>query len=234
MARRTLLDYQNTVEHAVGGTMDSRHTSTQMVNDAGRFLCRMTDWKWLERPPIDLTLVADAEFIVLPADFGAILSLSVPDGVIYSIHQVGLHEIESRRNYSQFDSFRYFVALAYPGQGSRRRPAKQPRLEVYPTSQVDFIFTTMYRGDWVDLEKAKDVPIIAREYERLLVEICRAMARGIEDDEELLETPSIKTQFNMLLRRAGLDQSSMGEMRGGAVQDRRGPVTLYPHRQISR
>lgn len=53
LALQTVLD---DVEHALSGPLHSSLSATRIVNDAGQYLVSMHDWKWLERPAVELNL----------------------------------------------------------------------------------------------------------------------------------------------------------------------------------
>lgn len=58
----TVLDCRNEIEDALGGPMGQARSPVRLVNRAGRFLCSVHPWKFLERPQAKLNLRAQVSF----------------------------------------------------------------------------------------------------------------------------------------------------------------------------
>lgn len=239
VSRRTLADYQEHVTHALGKTPDSRITTAEIVNDAGRLLVTMHPWTWRTRPPKSIATVANQQWVALPIDFEELLGDPViPTGLSYAVIPTTLQDVLLRRQASQFDAFTYYLATDVWQETASPEGEIVRRAEIWPTpsTTTDELFQIAYLAGWVDLVDSTDVPVIPREVEQLLVMMCREIAIHYEDQTEALESVLASRLAQHLMEADGRKQSQLGRMRGGLYD--RGRVdtssVLYPHRRITK
>lgn len=178
---RTFADYQDIAEHAAGGQIDASIDLAAMVNDAGRYLISLHPWAFLERPVAQLDVVADQDYVELPADFDKLIDVGDTDDYITNTtHLVPADRLERIRLNSIGGDHETYLALVWPTQASTAASPDRPRLAIYPTPVADVTgrFWLNYYAGWIKLTNPGDVANIPAGIEHLLVELVRAFARG--------------------------------------------------------
>lgn len=225
-------------EHAAGAPLDPR--LDDVVNQAGRYMCAMNPWAFLERPPVELDFVANQNYVLLPDDFDQLVSLDVPVGIQTSVILTSIARILNLRANTWTEPFNYYVALEYPAQESVDEPPPKARLAIFPTPGTTESggLHLQYRAGWVDLVDMDDAANTPAKFDALLVQIVRAFALGYSDERrgpgsvaQRLEPIESSTMVRRLKENDSLDQQNLGRMDGGMLTD--GPGVFRPFRSIT-
>jgi hypothetical protein len=239
---RTALELVNHVEHAAEGDLDPRLDPLRIVNDAGRYLCAMHEWTWLERPPANLSFVADTDYVVLPTDFNQMISVEPTSSIVIQVFMTTISTLLKLRADQVTSVFDYTVALEYPTQSATTARPGSARLAVYPTpgSNDSNVLKLFYKAGWIELDGNADVPNTPEDCDSLLIEIIRQMTLGYtaskaggDSVRKRIEGLRESELFKTFARRYGADSWDLGQMQGGIVN--RGPYPIYrPHSTIAR
>ena len=234
MARRTLAEYVDAVEHQLGNSPSAGVTSLQLVNDALRELCSVHAWKWRNGGPYTLDLTADQSYVELPADFGELNSLTYPGTLLKSMTPTTFAQLQRMRATEVLSpQYQYYYAINtgridddFPEEGLSIQV-----IELYPTptESVTDALTITYLRDVPDLELDADVPQIPLWLDHCLMLLVRAKAAVIEDDDP--DSPSIQEYnrvFKQMIARDSRSQTRYGIMRGGLYPQADGLDPLYP------
>lgn len=240
MAKR-LAYYVDQAEAAAGGRLDDRTDPIELVNDAGRYMVSMAEWTFLNRPAAAGNFVANQAYVALPADFGDLLAVEVPNALQTTVEISTLAAIEYLRGSPLNDPFRYVVAIEYPTQTSDEASSADPRLAIWPTpgTSATNALRILYRAGWTAIEVEDKVPNIPLDVEPLLVQIVRAFGRAVSRNmvlDDLLAKIRAGDIFRSLVASYGKVQPTMGFITGGAAQvGRHNSLSPYrPHRSITR
>lgn len=170
--------------------------------------------------------------VELPADFGSFVAASASDTLVNGLELVTPAEIQRLRT-NQIEvtsSWSYRGALIHTGNPPR------PVLDVYPDFQDDIEdqFSCFYKRGWERLASLEDVVKIPDYIFPLFLEIVRAYALGLEDEDEMpLQMQLAKVEQGPAFKAAkAMDwrtQPHFGRMSGGMVErtgGRFGPSAL--------
>jgi hypothetical protein len=215
--------YSAQVRQALGGDWDGRTNIYELLNDAGRTMFAMEEWKFNNRPPYDLDFTANDSFVALPSDFGKINGIQVPSSLDTTVKLVTMSDILQYRSNTLNDPFHYYVALVYPTQTAQTGSLSVPRLEVYPTPSAASTGALKldYEAGWVTMSAVTHVPNIPINMETLYLQIIIAMARSLHNPRisqtKLLDEITAGSTYKNLSRSYGNHQQSLGSHTGGIV-----------------
>lgn len=232
------LTYLKTVaQHAVGTpgatlAASSDLTLQEIVNQAGRFMCSMHEWSFLNRPYAVLASEAAQEYLTLPTDFGTLIDVLPTQGRVMRFEKTTPEDIELIRSRNlAMSSLIFWVCVEYPTQASATVNAGNPRLKIYPapSANVDDFARCLYRAKWMELASGSSVANIPLEYESLLVKAVKEFARAYEDDDYDAEARLMQSPlFERLIRHDANQQWNLGYSYGGITQsDQRGPTQPF-------
>lgn len=205
----------------LGGTPGGITSTLQLVNMAGRALTRMTAWRWLEGAEVDLDVVADQGYVVLPANFSKPISL-VQASARGEIEWITREEMVARRQRlapRTSDTGCVYVAVSTAaGSGSTPPTA---RLEIDPprATSATAYFKLVYKAKWIDLSDESDYVQVPDWCEDLYIAILQAYARGFlreEDGTFDLRMAALRggQTFKDAIREDKSKQTSWGPIRG--------------------
>ena len=224
----TLAQLEDHVEHAIHGEADPRIAPVDLVNQAGEFFASMAHWRFLDRNPVNLTLVADQSWLALPSDFRSIQSATFGDNLARSFELVDLTRIIWLRGSAQITSTMFYAAVTWPGQTDVTSSPPAPRLELFPTPNADVTGNPVvidYNAGWEPMSSATDVANVPNWIIPLLIEVVRQYTLGILDSDRgrgSVSTRMVPVLASDFLRRMqirdGAAQANLGYMRGGATE----------------
>jgi len=240
---RDLFFYLDAAEHAAGGSLDPRYDLIDVVNDAGRYLTRMHDWNWLERPRYEMQLVSGQQWGALPGDFAAIKSVDSTNNYLRSARVTTVSHLDHLRGNIAAFTLDFYVAIEYPAQNASTENQPGPRLHIYPTPGSGLTdaaagtITMRYRAGWLAIKDEISVPNVPEDVEGLLIELVRAhgkaYAKGgtaLHNDLEAIER---STMVQRLKEHYGRAQTNLGRLQGGiAKPPTPGRQTVWLHDTI--
>lgn len=223
----TLTNLRAVVTHALGGgdpaviITSADATRDQYINEAGRYLCTMHQWKFLERPPTTLDFTISTAYVALPSDFMELVAYAYSTALTSAFALTTPQSLALMRASNIAATGSYYGAIVQPTQVNVTTAPPVPRLELYPTpaASVTGALSIWYRAGWTELTNAANYPNIPLWAETLLITLVRNFARGYEEDrlEELLAEVVSGPFFQMAKDRDGLIQPDYGpldEVRG--------------------
>ena len=214
----TLADLENEVTYAVG---NPQREKSVIVNDAGRHLYSMHQWRFAIRTINTIATVASQQYVELPSDFGSFIGEPQMSSYSSTINLVTLDEINALRVTTSTSVKPIAGAVAWVPGGNQR--GLIPRLELYPTPSAASTISMSYRRRWKELAGANDIAEVPEYAETLLKELIRAFAKGYDEDDvmslsERLSVLSASVLLYDVKCADGLAGGSFGEMEGGAIQ----------------
>jgi hypothetical protein len=179
---QTLSQLEDQVFFALGGEPADQFTKTEIVNMAGRHLYSMHQWRFAEREPLTLALLADQDYIELPSDFGSCIKLASEDVYLVESPPQKLARIDSAQLISG-DS--YAATLVFPARERDARAPRVPRFMLRPTPSDNTADagTLYWRGGWVELVDSTDTANVPWYAENLLASLVRTFAKGLDEDK---------------------------------------------------
>lgn len=227
----TYLDLEDEVRHVWGESFDGRWLASlpRVVNEAGELLLAANAWRFLNRPPATLDLVADTNHVALPSDFGGgdLIDVVANRVVSHSVELGTLEDIIALRGIDPYTTNSYTVALEYPAQATTTAEPAQARLAIHPTpsSAVTGFATLTYRAGWVRIDGATDaaVPNVPPMLAGLLRRLVRAKALEINAGGApagTLETVGdvlAGDEMRAMVAADARSQINLGQMAGGAM-----------------
>lgn len=215
------------IEHELGGQPASQLSILDLVNEAGEYLCYSHAWKWLEGLEATVNLVANQNYVTLPADFGTIVSMRPTNSLTRSLTLVTLdYLLELRTSTVNTTTFQWYGAILHPVPAGSTEPGP-PVLALYPTPTTNEVgtFTIIYRGNWA--RRTADTGVggtvrIPRWMEPCFIECLRAYARGRDAAEmfplgEQLTALKVNPVYVDAMLRDGAEQGNLGAIRGGCI-----------------
>lgn len=221
---QSVAELQRLIRYTLSGDAPTEVPELQIINEAGEHLIGMRTWNFLARPELLLPLTASQAWIVLPADFGSVVSLEFADSLNGSLVK------STGANVSKLSSpplvegpLTFFWWLPY--EGSAALGAPEPRIYLHQapsTNEVDAV-RLIYRAGWTKLSGDGDIAVVPSWCETLLRQLVVAFARGyVEEDvmtlDERLEKIKNGSIFSGCARRDGLVRTNLGQMQGGAAE----------------
>lgn len=224
----TLANLRLIVDHALGGgapatiITDANGTRDHYVNSAGRHLCGMHRWSFLQRAPTTLNFTASTEYVALPSDFGELDSITY-NSAVQSFTMTSMEHILEMRSTGATLYNGYFGSVVWPTQANTTSEPGVPRIELYPTpaENVTAALRISYRAGWTELTNSASYANVPKRLEPLLESLVRAYAQGREEDrlEELLGAVAAGWQFRHLVETDSQDMGGMmGPTRNGAYR----------------
>lgn len=171
------------VKHALGRDTDPDLNPVEIVNVAGQHLVSMFEWSWLERPAVELDLVASQNYVDLPLDFGKAISVQV-NSQISKFTWTPLSDIlRKRASDLSVSGLQYWGGIEYSSPTSSAAPT--PRLALWPTpaSSVTDGLLLYYRAKWPGVTNDSYLVPVPDFIEPLMLELIRAFAIGWEESE---------------------------------------------------
>lgn len=210
----TLLELSSAVEFAAGGTLDSRMTAADVVNDALEWLCKHHAWTWL-RKEMSLDFTNGQSFVNLPADFKAIQNI-VRNSQTEALVPVSLEDLHILRAAGTLGAtFNTHYALGYTTQATTSTNGTY-RLEIYPTptADVEAAIIGTYLRRVPPLTSASALPDIPAPWHPPLRWLCRAFAKS-DQNESGLDGPDFERAMGMLEDlKNQVNQPGLGMMQG--------------------
>jgi len=214
----TLKILQDHLFHALGGNPASQLTLSQIVNDAGNYMCGMHQWRFLERAPLSFSLVGGRDFVELPSDFGSMLRV-VGSNTYFepsTPEMLGTLDGASTITVSGL-AYSYVITGGLAESSGREEFRFRMRLSPTPGSDALNVGKIHYRGGWVDLVSEGDVPMIPRYMEMLLVNMVREFGLGYEQNELAgrMQGMGGSDVYHVARKADGMVQSEVGPSWGG-------------------
>lgn len=232
LAAQTLAEYRNHVQHAVGGgAVSSQLNADLIINEAGRYLCAMRHWKWLERTPATLDFTASTEYVAMPSDFKSLETIWPDDAINATFTLTSADELARMRQFDISITAAYYGTLVFPPQSGVTALQTVPRMELYPTpsTTTSGALHIWYTRLWTTIDDATDVPNIPAYIETLYTQLVRAFAKGYEeDDTATLDERLMAIEQGPIYRAAvsqdGMTQPEYGEAQGGWLESLPSPL----------
>ena len=214
------------VKHALGGELpaalkydDGGVEGLTLANEAGRALYMMHDWSFRQRPPVNVSFVADQSTYSLPADFDQPHHI-VMDASIYNQFSWSTWEqIATMERSTHTSVFQYYGCTVRP-EATLGQADATLQLRVWPTPAAALAdaLSIWYWGNWKELTAAGHKPDIPSWMEGAYITLAREIAEGYLNDNPLDRigrfqmTPFVKS----LMERDGKSQGPQ-YMQGGIV-----------------
>lgn len=216
-------------EDRMGGLVDMN----QIINEAGRHLYSMHEWRWKMGATATANFVQDQSYAALPSDFGQMIDVEVDNTLESTVQLTSMSEIEYLRSSTTSDPFQYYAAVSYPSQANTTS-SPTVRLELWPTpgaAKTDALKYVYNRG-WTELSANASVSDIPLDYESLLIRLIRAFSMDYKMNvNQAVEALENSKYLNTLKQRDGMTQPTYGAMTGGKLASVSG---IYrPHGTIS-
>lgn len=213
------------IDHALGGSPSTEIDPNMVVNQVQRIVTSGHPWNWLLRTTT-LGLTASQNYINLPSDFNQLVGYSSYSGATLLLQLTTLqHIVDLRSSSSTSAGFGYWAAVAYSSAGGAGG-APTPRLEIYPepSATTASAFTIFYRIDLPAITSDQDFISIPAWLELPFLQLVRAIALGYEEEDQASMQDRIAAikagpEWYDALRRDGTVAPSLGQMRGGAVEE---------------
>ena len=223
----TLLDLKRRAQQARGGAPSAELTDLEVVNDAGNHLYTMHRWKFADRAPVTLDLVANQEWVDLPGDFGQLIHIARGTQGFQFVSPYTLNQrraIGVTATAGSGNTFWVTTALR-PTKTVSGRP-QTPRTTVLlivptPSTSSTAAATLAYRAGWVRLLADSDLAEVPIYAENLLKTIVRAFALGYEEDslEERLGRLRASDVYRSCADHDGTVQQEWGPIGSGSAVD---------------
>lgn len=204
-----------------GASADAR--AINVLNEAGRWMCGMHRWRWLDERTATLGVTASQNYIDLPLDFGRLIYAAFTDTPNRVLLQVSLGEILDARLRETGQSQGHRVAVSWKTDTNQRKPLLE--LDYTPGSTDADAITMVYTGWWEDLAATGDTVQLPVDgwMDLLYIQICRAFARGWEEEDsglvdQRLALIATGPVFKAAVDHDGMIQFTRGQMRNTAVQ----------------
>jgi hypothetical protein len=207
----TLLELKKHIQHALGGSPASQLSEAGIVNEAGQYMY-MAPWKFRERPPETISFVANQSFILLPDDFGEIVSAHMDSGLTKAVHFTTMDDLLERRTTAIGQSQVYWAAVVHTDTGDAR-------LEIHPSPPADDKIRFAYRAAWTPLSSDGDETPTPDYADSALISLVRAFALGYEEEGMEVRLAEIENGpiYRRLMEKDGIIQPDYGQIRGGAL-----------------
>lgn len=221
----TYSDYKAVVKHALYGEpaatfTDADTTKGQVVNEAGRHMVNSHPWEWRSRPPVPVSVQANAKSVPLPADFGELVPpVTTDDTLNVSVRMTTVAQIYRMRNATTTSSSGYYwAAVNYPQSTADNKNMPTPRLEIYPDGRSGDTFHVEYRAGWRELTRDTDVPDIPLAFESLLRLYCEAFAKQFNDELfDAIDAVESGSVFQRMVEMDSRGQTFYGPITGGWI-----------------
>jgi hypothetical protein len=168
------------IHHTLGGDPSAGASYARIINGAGRAWTAAQDWYYLGNRLATLTATPASEWIALPEDYQAFVSIvPVGDGyatlsIVSPAEFVDISETGTLGNVSS-----YIVTIQYRDVATD----VQPWLRLYPTPTIADQFTLLYDAQWADVNEDEDVIPVPKFAEHAFEEWVRMYARGMDEED---------------------------------------------------
>lgn len=215
---------------SLGGALPGDFPLLVACNMAGRFLCQMTAWRFLENAETLLSTVISTNYIVLPANFGQVISLrGTTDNA--DVEWVGREQMNDLRagTSSGTDGFVYAV-IETAAQSGITPPTKRLAIHPTPTASTSNLYRLVYRAEWAELTADEDeIPLpyfVETLYLRILQEHAEGFVRKEQGSlEQRLAAIAAGPVFRAAMARDKTAQPDIGRI-VGAIEQRRARFPL--------
>lgn len=214
------------LDAALGGEAASPYDAVNIVNHTGQWLVNARPWKWCEGAEVQISLVADQDYVALP-NVRNIVSFLPTDGLTVSFEFTTLEDLDLIRTTGTVAPLKYWGAVVHEPVAGQ---APQLRMLLYPTpteNKLNF-FTMRYAEDWSPVSVVGDTVPIPLWLEPLFIWACTEVVRAFEEYDKGAESGMLGydrltriTQSKMwtdAVQRDGFFQSNVGRLRNGAVE----------------
>lgn len=194
----------------------------EVANEAGEWLVSVNEWKWLDRPVADLSIVADQGWVDLPADFGRIVGPVLLRGSTgYCEVTFGDIDDVATQLSSQPEGPRQFVGTIVHPTPALNGPRPTPRLEIAPapTETLANALKLPYRAGWYHVTEGSDHVLVPSWLTSLYIEVAVAHVAGREQEAkgtlfDRLDRILLSSMFESAKARDAAIQPYLGEMQG--------------------
>ena len=238
MARRTFIDYQNEVRHALGNAAATglAVTPATIVNDALEHIASLHEWHFCSTAETVLGTTQDVDRIMLPQDFGTEVALEQTEGWYSFMTQVSWDVLLYMRRYPLvYWTGGYYYVIVTGNSLVPEAGLSTPTLELFPTPSetVADAIRLVYRRNLRRMEADTDIPQIPSYLDRPLSLLARSFASvDYDDDPESAYTAQFRTMISDAMYRDGMQLGSVGTPTG-ALTPKRGVVPWgYPYQGI--
>ena len=179
---------QQHLEHALAGASELEALS--ILNQAGRYLVSMRNWRWLRGGAATLGTVSGQSYVELPEDCKAVKAIEQTNSLSGAFEFIGLQDFLNYKTSSITTSpISYWGTIVwgrdtYANAGTEKPGAPAKRIELFPTptSTAASAFTIYYDRGWVELTEDNQAVTIPAFLEALYLALCRAFALGYEEE----------------------------------------------------
>lgn len=229
----TVLQCADWIRLTLGGKPDAVLPTLQLVNMTGKHLVSMTSWRYLEGVALDLDTVASQEYIDLPTNFAApisIESVSSANPIVWTTREA-LNVMRSTSSVTSTNGYTWVAVETVAASGST---PPTTRLAIYPTpaDTATGVYHLVYRAGWANLTSESDFIPIPVWAETLFVQVLKSFARGLQREEEgsaddRLAAIQQGIIFRNAMREDRTKQTDHGQIRG-AIHQRRSRFRIWP------
>lgn len=228
----TLPELRRHVRHAaqlnVSTAKNDPLDEDRIINLAGDMFYNCHQWKFRERPPVNLSLVANQDHVDLPPDFGEQTGYQV-NGLNFGVAFTTIKAIMDLRATAITVSQNYwYAAIVYPAQVSVKQPPPPARMEIWPTPSAAHSerIQLSYRARWIPIAAEDDVAPVPTYAQGALIQVVRAFSAGYLERlmepqgglDAILRAIMEGPIFEAAVTADGLTQSDYGPMTNGAIQ----------------
>lgn len=192
-----------------------------VCNQAGRHLCGMFKWRWLEGRQTTLDTVANQEYVSLPDDFAEAVSLQI-DGRPGAVNWVTRDEMGELRSASSPGSTTGVksVCISTVAQSGSTPPTQVLEISPVETSATSGYFLLSYRAGWTEVADSDEYIPIPTWMETLYIALLQAFARGfLREEQGTVGQRLMEIRAGDVYRQAVRDdrskQTNWGRIRGG-------------------
>lgn len=206
-----------------------------VANEAGEWLYSIEEWNALCRPLAELSIVANQEWIDLPADFGRMLGdkITTTTGFGYSLRMGTMDEVRDARSVQPGgNSLAYVGCIAHTGP-VLAGPRSLARLEIgpIPSQAAANVFLLAYKAGWKEVTDSSDHILVPSWMQSVYVEVATAFVGGREQEEQGTLNDRLAAvlvgPLMIALRNRDLSiQTEFGPMRGGVGEMFGGDVPI--------
>jgi len=191
----------------------------------------------------DITGTLEADSVVLPSDLTEIVGYDATQSLINSLEIVTLQRLLMlKTNQIQVTSYNFYGAIVFPeyNTSSTGPTPPVPILKLWPSLTANDAreLTIFYRAGWIEVSEDSDYVQLPLWLEALFIEVCKAWARGTEEEDtaslsERLFAIQNSPLYLTAIRRDGMVQPDFGPLRGGAVETEPKGVNRFARSTVS-
>lgn len=217
---------QKHIEHALAGASELEALS--ILNQAGRHLIGMRNWRWLRGASALLGTTSGEEFVDLPADCKRVDAIEQTNSLVGAFSFVPLQEfLNYKTSTITVTPISYWGTIVwardtYTTAGTEAPGAPSMRIELYPTptSTITNAFTLYYSRGWTELTEDGQQVTIPPFLESLYIALCRAFALGYEEESAAgvdlrISALAQGAMYQSAWKEDLAAQPTMGKLRGG-------------------